>query len=176
MKTKIYYGRDLIGRFNCDGRRTTRLQRVWFKTKRIALRIALVVIALDTIGWASTAGYYIAKSNEPAIVQAQVKEADPVSPVLARIGDCESGIRNKNGKAVKGSATQFKNGQVEIHVNKDGTIDIGKYMINLTYQGDKASKMGLDLMKESDNETYAIWLYQNVGTSPWSASASCWLN
>ena len=90
------------------------------------------------------------------------------SPVLDRIADCESG----NG--TKGSASQFKNGQVVMRANTNGTIDIGKYQVNLTYWGKQATALHLDLTKEADNKAMAEYIYANVGTGPWSSSSNCW--
>lgn len=91
------------------------------------------------------------------------------SPVLDRIGDCESG----NGKS--GSRSQYdKNGQVIMHPNKDGSIDIGMYQINKYHWAAKAKVLNLDLTKEEDNRKMAGWIYLNVGTGPWASSSKCW--
>lgn len=90
------------------------------------------------------------------------------APVLDRIADCESG----NG--TPGSAHHYKNGQVIMRANTNGTIDIGKYQVNLTYWGKQASALGFDLTKEADNKAMAEWIYANKGTGDWSSSAHCW--
>lgn len=84
------------------------------------------------------------------------------APILDRIMKCES----------KGS--HYQNGQVKVNVNKNGSVDIGIYQINLRAWGAKASAMGLDLTKEKDNEAMAKWIYENVGTGPWYSSENCW--
>ena len=116
--------------------------------------------------WAYASGFVWNKVN-PVTVYAektvvQVVTATTTAPVLERIAKCESG------------GNQMKNGQVQINVNKNGSVDIGKYMINLTIWGKTATKMGYDLTKQSDNESFAEWLYLNKGTGDWSASQSCW--
>lgn len=106
-------------------------------------------------------GATISTSTPPAPIEME-------APVLQRIADCESG----NGKP--GSGTHFKNGQVILRANTDSTVDIGKYQVNLTYWGKKASELGYDLTKEADNYAMAKWIYENKGTSDWSASQKCW--
>ncbi len=82
---------------------------------------------------------------------------------MARIAKCESG-----GK-------QFdSNGQVILHANTNGTVDVGKYQLNMSVWGKTAAQMKLNLMEEKDNETFAQWLYLNKGTEAWYSSKSCW--
>lgn len=90
------------------------------------------------------------------------------APVLDRISDCESGT----GKV--GSASQFnKAGQVLVHVNTNGTYDIGKYQINSIHNAD-ATKRGFNLSTEEGNTGYAKYMYANLGTGDWSSSQACW--
>lgn len=164
MKTKIYRGRDLIGRFTCDGRKFTPFQRFVFKTARLTKRILLVLAAMSVIGWPAYGAFQYAKATiAPQIVEAEVIKEVPVSvipPVMERIAKCESG------------GTHYKNGQVIFNANSN-TVDIGKYQINSIWNR-KASEMKLDLTKEKDNEAFAMYLYQNFGTEPWYASKACW--
>lgn len=82
-------------------------------------------------------------------------------PILKRIAECES------------NDMHFRDGEV-VRGNVDPN-DIGRYQISLTYHGDKARKMGLDLFDEIDNYRYALFLFNNEGTQPWEASRSgCW--
>lgn len=67
------------------------------------------------------------------------------------------------------------------HFREDGSVltgivdprDTGRYQINTYYHQETAESMGLDIFKEEDNETYALWLYETQGTQPWSASYKC---
>lgn len=86
----------------------------------------------------------------------------PDIPVMDRIAKCESSNSQTN-----------KSGQFLVHVNSNGTYDQGRYQINSDWNT-TATKMGLDLTKDSDNAKFAMWLYTNIGTSPWSSSAKCW--
>lgn len=89
------------------------------------------------------------------------------APIMDRIADCESG----NGTV--GSATQFKNGQVLISINSNGTYDQGKYQIN-SIHNKEASALGFNLATEEGNTDYAKYLYANAGTSDWASSQKCW--
>ncbi len=83
-------------------------------------------------------------------------------------------VREKNGKGVQGSASQYgKSGQVLMTGNNDKTVDVGKYAINSVWYK-KATELGYDLTTEKGNHDMAMWIYTNRGTGDWSASASCW--
>lgn len=92
----------------------------------------------------------------PNIVTAQ-------SPVLDRIKSCESKNNQLGG-----------NGQTLVHINKNNTVDVGAYQINLTVWGEKATQLGYNLFTEDGNKKMAEWIYLNKGTGDWSSSASCW--
>lgn len=104
-------------------------------------------------------------TTEPRIVEAikEVKvEIDSKAPVMERIARCESGNMH------------FKNGQVIINVNTNGTYDMGVYQINSIWNK-KAGEMGYNLSIEKDNREFANYLYKNFGTAPWDASRkNCW--
>jgi hypothetical protein len=132
-----------------------------FVWKSFLVLLAVAIIAL--------VAYELGGMNSPTLVptiQTVTKTVEADAPVLFRIGYCES----KN--------LQFKNGELNYHINvkKNGerSLDVGKFMINMETWGATASKMGLDLTKEVDNETFAKWLYHNKGTGDWEASAYCW--
>lgn len=86
----------------------------------------------------------------------------PDIPVMDRIAKCESS-----------NSQTDKTGQVVIHVNSNGTYDSGRYQINSSWNA-TATKMGYNLANDNDNKAFAMWLYTNVGTSPWSSSSKCW--
>jgi hypothetical protein len=161
-QTKIYVGRDLIGRFTCDGRKYTKFQIQMFYAKRAAKRTLTVAAIIVTAGWILAAGMYYAKSNiKPEVAWAKEIVEVPVKvipPILKKIAKCESG------------GSHLKNGQVVINA----TQDAGKYQINLPVWSKTASSMGLNLMVEADNEKFAMYLFENYGTEPWSASRGCW--
>jgi hypothetical protein len=137
------------------------MRKVWFWTK-ISVVAGLFGVIAYSLGVADRGNTVYAQN---VIVTPQI---DQEAPILQRISDCESG----NG--TKGSGKHFKNGQVILHVNSNGTIDIGKFQINSTW-GKQATKLGFDLTKEKDNYAMAKWIYENRGTSDWLSSATCWM-
>ena len=132
------------------------------KTVWYTKRVIVVMGVLCLTGWGVYVGSKFAPTKVMAIDKPVYIVATSTAPVMARVARCESG------------SSQTKNGQVQLHINKNGSVDIGKYMINLQVWGATATKMGYDLTKESDNEAFAMWLYENKGTQDWSASFNCW--
>ncbi len=160
MKTKIFYGRDLIGRFACDGRKYTRFQMFRIKTVRFIKKVMIVMFCMSALGWAA----YLGSNYVPRTVYAEKMIEVPVemeAPVMERIARCESSGNHK------------KDGQVIFKANTNGTVDIGRYQINSIWNK-KATEMGLDLTNEQDNKTFAMYLYKTHGTEPWYASKACW--
>ncbi len=66
------------------------------------------------------------------------------------------------------------------HYNKQGqpligiSGDIGICQINPNVHKANAEAMGLDLYTEADNITYANYLYNLSGLTPWNSSKHCW--
>jgi hypothetical protein len=84
------------------------------------------------------------------------------APELIRVAHCESSskhIDEKTGAAVRGKKTP---------------ADVGVMQINLTYHGERLARLGLDPERFADNIHYALLLYREQGTKPWSASRHCW--
>lgn len=118
------------------------------------------VIAWALVGALKFGQHYFPENK---IVYAQVTVKDTtLSPVMQRIEQCESTNRQKG-----------KDGQVIVHINKDGTYDMGKFEINSTWNA-TATKMGYDLTNENDNQAFAVWIYENRGTGDWYSSSNCW--
>jgi hypothetical protein len=90
-----------------------------------------------------------------------IEKTQPLPAVLARIAKCESGGRQYTdaGDVVRGK------------INKS---DIGKYQINEQIHGDRMRRLGLSIYDAEDNEAYAIMLFEERGTEPWTASRKCW--
>ena len=84
-----------------------------------------------------------------------------VPTILARIATCESGNRqyDESGDVVHG----------KIHYS-----DTGKYQINADVWGITAKKLGHDLSTELGNEAMALFIYNQLGVSPWDSSRPCW--
>lgn len=164
--TKIFYGNQFVEKFNCDGKIRTRLQRMVYEAKRATKGSIIVSGAICVGAWLFVLGGYVLPAQvvfaEKEVVKV-VKEDKGTTPVMERIAKCESG----------NSHVDPKTGQVYMLANTNKTVDVGKYMINTVWHK-KAKELGLDITKEVDNEKMAYWIYENVGTSPWSASLHCW--
>lgn len=124
-------------------------------------KISLFLIVAFGLGILST--FVFAKEPEEIVV-----EVPKIAPVLQRIAGCES--QNDSTKP----GTHYRNGQVILNGNKNGSVDIGKYMINNATWSATATAKGLNLMLEKDNEEFAKFLYAEHGTEPWSATKNCW--
>ncbi|MFM2381677.1 MAG: hypothetical protein RLZZ76_444 [Candidatus Parcubacteria bacterium] len=80
---------------------------------------------------------------------------------MIQVARCESTFRHtlEDGSVLKG---------------KVDARDTGVMQINTGYHGAAANKLGLDLTVLEDNMAYARYLYNKLGTQPWSASSPCW--
>jgi hypothetical protein len=115
--------------------------------------------------------------EEERIILIATSSRKTIPDVLERIADCESGARNTDGSAIRGSGRHTdEHGEVILgKLNRPELgVDIGKYQINEHFHGARAVELGLDLRSEADNEAYALVLYEESGTRPWKASESCW--
>jgi hypothetical protein len=130
---------------------------------RVAMFLRKVLIV--TIIIATLYGVYkLGGIMNPAIVYTKaevIKEVEAKAPILERIAKCES------------PTGHWKNGQVVININNNGSYDTGKYQINSIWNK-KATEMGLNLMIEKDQDTFARWLYSTRGTEDWYSSKKCW--
>jgi len=166
MKTKIFYGRDLIGRFTCDGKRYTRFGLLKLKVgifmKNTLRRLAYMAI----VGWIAVGTLHIGMArakvievSKEVIVPVVTKFED--IPMLVKICNAESGGRqfNKNGDVLRGT------------VDKS---DIGFCQINERYNNDLARKLGYDIYTEQGNKDFAVHLFFTRGTEPWNASKANW--
>lgn len=139
----------------------TKWQVFKFKALRLFRRVALVIIAIDVIGWAGVAGYYYAKSNiAPELVRAEVIKEVPTTvfpPMLKKICTAESGWKQfkANGDVVRG---------------KVNPSDIGICQINEYINNDEARRLGYDIYTEQGNKDFAVYLFNNRGVQPWESS------
>lgn len=139
--------------------------RCWVEFRR-AVRMTKISGSIALIAYLSfilgqvTSDIQIASAD--TVVHRPAVQRD-IPPILEKIAAAESGDVHK-----------ASNGQIVYHANKDGSIDLGRYQINLKAWGATASKMGYDLTKEQDNEAFALWLFENKGSEPWYSSARNW--
>ncbi len=147
-------------------------KRTYFATLQYRLKQSFKIFIVGTFVSGILTVVFLAGAflfSTSTVVASNIQIISPLhSPVLDRIANCESG----NGR--KGSAAQFRNGQVILHANKNGTTDIGKYQINMQVWGKKATKLGFNLATEAGNTKMAEWIYLNYGTGSWKYSRKCW--
>lgn len=98
---------------------------------------------------------------QPLTLEEYVREYYRDTPILAEIARCETRFRHigRGGRIIRG----------ELSVD-----DIGVMQINEFYHGERADKLGFDLHALEGNLSYAKWLYQREGITPWLPSAQCW--
>jgi len=162
--TKIYAGRDLIGRFTCDGKVRTRLQRMVYEAKRATKGSIIVSGALCLGAWMFVLGGYFLPAQVVFAEKEVVKEIklkfDDI-PMLVKICKAESGGRQfkSNGDVIRGI------------VNPS---DIGYCQINEYINNDEARRLGYDIYTEQGNKDYAVYLFMTRGTEPWNSSRNVW--
>ncbi len=139
----------------------SRWEVIKYRTRRFFYRVFIVTMAVFAFAAVLSVTFFIGKSyaDEKVIT---LSPSDIAYPVLDRIAKCESGGSHYSAS-----------GQVLMHWNENKTVDVGKYAINSKWFK-KASELGLDLTKESDNKAMALWIYQNRGTEDWYPSKACW--
>ncbi len=162
---KIYYNGELLR--DRRGRFTSYLHRF-----RMFIRDVLRYIGMGIVGTCVMflcASLFLTKWEQWGFKDVYYASAPPVfadekeelPPVLIRIAKCESG--NK-------------------HYNADGTLvrgkivptDLGRFQISAPHWEKKARELGWDIHSPYGNEQMAVWIYENYGTEPWSASKKCW--
>jgi hypothetical protein len=136
-----------------------------FKSKLARITKKTIVISgiISTLGWYGLGMYHLGVGDTKTIeIIKEVKAESGLPAVLQRIARCESGNKHYD-----------KSGQVVMRANKNGTIDLGIMQIN-SIHFTEATRLGLDLTKESDNIAYAKILYETRGTEDWYPSKACW--
>lgn len=103
----------------------------------------------------------IATTTPDISVKGVVGEYFADVPELVNVARCESRFRqfDKNGRVLRGE------------VNKS---DLGVMQINEYYHGEKADELGFDLYTIDGNLSYARFLYDREGLTPWLSSSKCW--
>ena len=108
----------------------------------------------------------VATPTAPILLE--VKKATPtLPPTLKRICSCES-----TGKPYN-EPKQF-NADGTVVKGKVNPLDTGMCQINLKYHQATAERLDYDLFTEYGNASYAIYLFETQGTTPWNWSAGCW--
>ena len=99
--------------------------------------------------------------TDPKNVEKFLKDYFSDTPILAKIGKCESQNRHFNSRG-------------EILRGTKNTYDRGVMQINILYHEKDAEKLGLNLHNIDDNVAYARHLYEKQGAKPWMSSSACW--
>ena len=99
--------------------------------------------------------------TDPKNVEKFLNDYFAATPILAKIGKCESRNRHYNSRG-------------EVLRGEKNTYDRGVMQINLLYHEKDAVKLGLDLHNIDDNVAYARYLYEKQGAKPWMSSSACW--
>lgn len=130
-----------------------------YRLVRFMRKVFIVSFVVGSV----SGGYWLGgKTMRPVTVYADPVYIEKDAPVLDKIAKCESNDKHTG-----------KSGQVLISANTNGTVDVGRYQINTVWFA-KATELGLDLTKESDNKKMAEWIYANRGTEDWVYSKTCW--
>lgn len=159
-KIKVFYGNT---RLRDVYPYATKWQVFKYKVARLIRTVFMFTVGVS----ATVLMFYILQASHGQ--QVVVKEVfvnaetiDELPPVMKRIAQCESGN------------THYKNGQVITNGNKNGSVDIGRFQINLAIWGKTATELGYDLAKDEGNTNFALYLYENYGSEPWIWSRTCW--
>lgn len=117
-------------------------------------------------------GVEVNKANTVRTPIEIVKEVRAFPPILKKIAQAES--HNSHYCTQKLADEHLcKQGAVgQVLVNS--TLDVGKYAININYNGKWCSDRGYNIFVESDNENCALDLFAERGSEPWSASKHNW--
>ncbi len=146
-----------------------------WKARRVLRQIAIASLVVGFSSGLLYTAFTIGGVANPKMVYAVKEKLIPdnsVPPILKRIAQAESLNSHyctdtlvKAGMCAKGAL-----GQVLVNP----TRDIGKYGINLLYNGKWCAGKGYNLFIEADNEQCALELFRERGSEPWSASKANW--
>jgi hypothetical protein len=171
-----FYGNQYIGKTW----RTVKLlvSGTWLGVKELVKNPGKVALAVLVLGQAfaaftvsaqphllsiKSAWADLTSDDEIKYVREVVEVEEEPAVILAKIAACESG-----GKQFYVDGTLVK------RINKDGSIDFGKYQINDKRHEHLAAKLGMNIYTEEGNEAYATYLFETQGSEPWFPSKPCW--
>lgn len=129
--------------------------------------IGIIALGIWAMTWTNTTDYKIEEIKSVEVEEKVVEKKPILLKELIKICTCESGQGT-------GKPQQYNIRTGEVLRGEINSQDIGMCQINLFWNGETAKKMGLDLFKESDNITFANWLYTTQGAEPWNWSKGCW--
>ena len=108
------------------------------------------------------------KEDKEKSEQKQVRNVEEIArqyfkddPILVDIAWCESRFRQYNSDG-------------STHRGEVNNRDVGVMQINEKFHLDRALKLGHDIYTPKGNMSYAKYLYERDGLTPWNSSAKCW--
>jgi hypothetical protein len=98
----------------------------------------------------------------------------PLPAVLQRVAACESsGDPNAPPRQFKADGSVLWGNDPK--TGEPVERDCGEFQINTWAHADELQSLGLDVChSQSDNDAYALILYERNGLKDWSASQQCW--
>lgn len=149
----------------------TKWQIFIYKVKRFFKVLFWGIVLMSIVIGIFEAGRYL----YPAKVyttQEIIKEVQFFPPILNKISQAESWNSHYcTQKLVDGHlCKQGALGQVLVN----NTLDVGKYAINLNYNGKWCADKGYNIFDEKQNEQCALELFYARGSEPWNASKHNW--
>lgn len=177
MAKITYEGRDITGRYNRLSASKRFARRFLYHLKRLLRVGALLALVAWLMLGSLRFGISYADGTEMAYI-APVALADttaPDYPILDKIALAESDDSQFCTKALvaKGMCPANQIGAVLIHVNTNGSYDLGKFQINSTHIAD-AIAQGYDVYTLEGNTAYAEYLFVTQGSEPWYSSKAGW--
>jgi hypothetical protein len=154
----------------------TKWQVIKWKTARF-VRWFVRMFAISALGVAALTAVYFYGIYSAGTTVSYVAAAETSTnfPVLDKIAKAESYNSQTCTKAIvaKGGCHAYEIGSTLIHVNANGTYDIGRFAINSTHLAD-AIAHGFDVYTDAGNQAYAEYLFETQGSVPWADSQSIW--
>jgi hypothetical protein len=171
--------RDYKGRYAHESWTHYQLRKFTNALSRAIMISAKVTLMAWLMVGAMFFGINYSKGNQISYVApafaATVTPATPDFPILDKIAKAESYNSQTCTKAIvaKGGCHAYEIGSTLIHVNANGTYDIGRWAINSTHLADAIAR-GFVVYTEAGNKAYAEYLFETQGSVPWTASQSVW--
>lgn len=139
---------------------------------KLPLLITLLASTISFYLWFGTDLILSTSFEQKKLPEAPKAKNTPIlptlHPVLVPICACES-TGNPNI-----TPTHYEKDGVTVRRGRENNLDVGICQVNLYWHENEATRLGLDLMVEADNITYANRLYEQKGVIPWGWSSRCW--
>jgi hypothetical protein len=136
-------------------------KRVMKESLKVVMVLSFVagsIVGTYALGGASTSAQVVYADHDVTVI---ATTTPPFPPMLQKICNAESGGKQflPNGNVVRGKVTPD---------------DVGICQIHESLWEDKARALGYDIYTLQGNEDMALYLFNNYGVQPWSASQPIW--